>query len=92
MGDQQRQLQAMLEQLDAEIKRTRTVGVNQRRQLLALQEDVRALLERSPEVVPNDHEPNIQGLRTSLQYFEASHPILSSLIEQVLNTLSSLGI
>ncbi len=92
MSDQQRQLQVMLEQLDAEIKRTRTVDRNQRRQLLALQEDVRALLQRSPEAVPGDHEPNIQGLQAGLQYFEASHPTLSSLIEQVLNTLSGLGI
>ena len=92
MSDQQRQLQDMLEQLDAELKRTRTVDENQRRKLLALQEDVRALLQRSPEAVPEDHEPNIQGLRAGLQYFEASHPTLSGLIEQVLNTLSALGI
>lgn len=92
MNDQQQQLQTMLEQLDAELKRTRTVDRNQRQRLRALQEDVRALLERSEQAAPDEHATNIEGLQAGLRYFEATHPILSGLIEQVLNTLSGMGI
>jgi hypothetical protein len=92
MIDQTARLQELLEQLDAELKRTPTVGEDQRRQLRALQNDVRALLERSGEPLPEANHPNVQGLQAGLRHFEATHEILSSLIEQVLNTLSGLGI
>jgi len=92
MIDQSARLQELLEQLDAELKRTPAVGEDQRRQLRALQNDVRALLERSGDAMPAENHPNVQGLRAGLQHFEASHELLSGLIEQVLNTLSGLGI
>jgi len=92
MSDQPAQLQEMLEKLDAELKRTQTANAEQKRQLRALQNDVRALLERSGDVMPDEAQPNVEGLRVGLAHFEATHPRLSSLIEQVLNTLSAAGI
>ncbi len=92
MSDQQPQLRDMLKQLDAEVRRTASVDEEQRRQLQALQADVQALLQRSHASAPSEHAGNVQGLQDSLRYFEASHPALSSLIEQVLNTLSGVGI
>jgi predicted ribosome quality control (RQC) complex YloA/Tae2 family protein len=92
MSDQKRKLQETLEQLNAELKRTQTADETQRQQLHALQSNVQSLLERSGEAPWAHDQSVVPGLRASLQHFEATHPVVTSLIEQVVNTLTNMGI
>jgi len=92
MSDQQRQLREHLEQLDAELQRTQPADDAQRQQLEALHTDVRKLLDSGGPISPAAHPSAGERLTSSLQQFETTHPVLSSLIEQALNTLSSAGI
>ena len=92
MSEQKSDLQDQLEKLDAELKRTPAADETQRQHLEAMQAHVRTLLERSGEN-PTAHDPSIfEALRSGLQHFEATHPALAGLIEQVLSTLSAAGI
>ena len=92
MSDQQQQLQDKLEQLDAELQRTEGADDNQRQRLEALKRDVQALRQRAAAEPTAQAAPVEHGLNESLQHFEATHPVLSAAIEQVLNTLSGMGI
>lgn len=92
MSDQKQQLQEILEQLNAELKRTQTADENQRQQLHALQRNVQSLLDRSGEAPEANDQPAAQSLRASLQHFEATHPVLATLIEQASNTLTNMGV
>ena len=92
MSDQHGQLRDHLEQLDAELKRTEPANDTQRQHLEAMQGEVRAALDHPGEIPPEAHESLGQRFTESLQHFETTHPVLSSLIEQILNTLSGAGI
>jgi hypothetical protein len=92
MSDQQQELRARLEELDAELKRTQAADETQRDHLRAMQRDVQALLDRTGAAAQTGDPPTVHGLRAGLQHFEATHAVLSTLIEQVLNTLSNMGV
>ena len=92
MSDQQQELRARLEELDAELKRTQPADEAQREHLRAMQHDVQALLDRTGATAQAGDPPTVHGLRAGLQHFEATHPVLAALVEQVLNTLSNMGI
>jgi hypothetical protein len=93
MSDPQQQLRQRLQALNAELARTDPSDENQREVLLALRRDVQALLERSTRPTPPDDDPfNLDNLRNGLRHFEVTHPVLSTAIEQVLTTLSNMGI
>jgi Domain of unknown function (DUF4404) len=92
MTDQQDPLRDHLKKLEAELQRTQPADETQRQHLDALHSDVRSLLAKPEPLTPEDHQSLGQRLRASLQHFETTHPALSALIEQVLNTLSAAGI
>ena len=92
MSDQPRDLREHLEHLNEELKRTQPANDAQRQHLAALQGEVQALLDGPAELSPEDHESAGERFSESLASFETTHPVLSSLIEQVLNTLSGAGI
>jgi hypothetical protein len=92
VSDKAHGLRKKLEELDAELKRTQTADESQRRLLHALQQDVQALLERSGETPLGPDQSISQRMRASLQHFETTHPLLTVLIQQVLDSLSAMGI
>ena len=92
MSDQPRDLREHLEQLDAELKRTAPANDAQRQHLEALQSEVRAALDHPGEIPPEAHASLGRRVTDSLQHFEATHTVLSSMLEQILNTLSGAGI
>ena len=92
MSDQPRDLRAHLEQLNEELQRTQPANDAQRQHLAALQGEVQALLDGPAELSPDDPESVGERFSEGLAEFETTHPVLSSLIEQVLNTLSGAGI
>ena len=92
MDDQNRQLREQLEQLDAHLKRTESVDEAGRAILHTLQQDVQDLLARSGEGASVQQHPIAVRLRQAIQHFEVTHPTLVASLEQLMNTLSTMGI
>jgi uncharacterized protein DUF4404 len=92
MDEQNRQLREQLERLDADLKRTKSVDEAGRTILHKLQQDVEDLLARSDESSSLEEHPISGRLRQAIQHFEVTHPTLVELMEQMVNTLSTMGI
>ncbi len=87
MDNRNQHLHTLLAELHAELERTPAVDVEAREHIELLMQDMRDLLHRSEEAqIASD-----QGLDTRLSdaigQFEASHPQLTAIITQVLDTL-----
>jgi hypothetical protein len=91
MDDQSRQLRKQLEQLDASLKQTESADEAGRTILHKLQQDIQDLLTRSGESAHPEH-PVTGRLRQAIQHFEATHPTLVASMEEIVNTLSTMGI
>jgi Domain of unknown function (DUF4404) len=91
MEDHSSRLRAMLEQLEEEIQRTEFIDDEGREILGRLEKDVQGLLARSGEVPGGQGDSLAERLRQGIQHFEVTHPTLTSLMEQVVNTLSGMG-
>jgi hypothetical protein len=92
MNDPHQELRDNLEQLHSEIQRSQPADETQRQHLESMQSDVRALLDTPGAVAPAHAQSVGQRLSESLEHFEITHPALSALIEQALNTLSNMGV
>ena len=85
-------LRQQLEQLQAEIRQTRSVDDRGRNLLHDLDTEIQALLARSEDNPIKVQPATLQGLRATLLHFEVSHPALSALISDLLDGLSNVGI
>ena len=86
-------LREQLEQLQAEIRQSRSVDEEGKALLRDLDADIHDLLARSEEGEAVDVQPStVDRLQDSLTYFEVSHPSLTALIAKLLETLSNAGI
>jgi len=92
MNDQNRQLREQLERLEADLKKIESVDEAGRAILHNLQQDVQDLLDRSGEVSSLQEHPISERLRQAIQHFEVTHPTLVGVMEQMVNTLSTMGI
>jgi hypothetical protein len=92
VNDQNRQLREQLERLDEDLKRTKSVDEAGRAILHQLQQDVQELLARSGEVSNLQEHPIMARLQQGIQHFEVTHPTLVAVMEQMINTLSTMGI
>ncbi len=87
-----KELRTLLQQLQDEISKTPAVDEKGRQMLQSLDEDIRALLQRSAGQ-PAQANPAInQRLSSALYHFEATHPILTRLLSELMETLSNAGI
>ena len=84
-------LRRRLEDLHAELSRTREVDAEARRALEAVLEEIRALLAKSGG---GRHEPGslTERLRDAGRHFEESHPTLTATLGRVIDALAALGI
>lgn len=85
-------LRQQLEQLQAEIRQSRSVDEEGKALLRDLDADIHALLDRSREESSQVQPSFVQRLQESLSHFEVSHPSLTILISDLLDTLSNAGI
>jgi hypothetical protein len=91
MDDQE--LRKLLEQLHTEIEHTQTIDNNGRQLLHHLETDINELLVRSESgPLPQTHPSTLRQLEDSIDYFELSHPTLTSQLSQLLSILSNSGI
>jgi predicted nucleic acid-binding Zn-ribbon protein len=89
----EKQIRKHLEELHGEIEHTENVDERERDLLRDLKNDIRELLERSDSGGRVQAEPaTLERLEEAIATLEASHPDLTNMLSQALNTLSNAGI
>lgn len=88
-----KEIRKHLEELHSEIEHTDSVDEKGRELLHDIKTDIRDLLERSSDDGVIQAEPEtLDRLQEAMAALEASHPTLTSMLSQVLDTLSNAGI
>lgn len=85
------QLRANLQQLHAELSRTQTLDPEAETLLRDLQADIQTLLQHA-EPEAQHYQPLDARLKTAVEQFEVSHPVLAESMQAVLEILSRMGI
>lgn len=86
------ELNKLLHQLHDEIAKTQAVDEKGSELLRDLEVDISALLERLGENPEEVHPSIVQRLDSTLKHFEVTHPSLTTVISQVMDSLSYSGI
>lgn len=87
-----KKIRQLLQQLHDEINQTQSVDEKGSELLRDLDADIRALLERSEEHCLQVHPSIVQRLERTLRHFEVTHPKLTALIAELLESLTMAGI
>ena len=82
-------LNSLLKQLRAELTNARTMDEQGRELLRDLDKDIRAFLERSDD---DSDDSLLERVQDSIDYFETTHPRLTTALSQILNALNNAGI
>jgi uncharacterized protein YukE len=90
MDDQE--LRKLIEQLHAEIQNTHTVDEKGQELLIHLKSDIRELLDRTEGDGVHVHPSTLQRLEEGLEHFETTHPALTTLLSNLLESLSNAGV
>ncbi len=85
-------LKKELEQLHAELQKTKTVDPDQSELLQQLVKDVKDLLARSGEIDPELNTSLSARLTQAIELFEITHPLLTAQMDKLLNILTGAGI
>ena len=89
MNDQN--LRDLLQRVHRELENTEATDEAERERLRHLEADIRALLERSDDSTERD-DPMLERLQDSIDHFEATHPQLTLMLNQMMTILSNAGI
>jgi hypothetical protein len=85
-------LEKLLEALHQELQETKSMDEKGRDLLRGLDVDIRGLLERSGAIPDETQESMTLRLQESLSHFEVTHPALTTLLSDLLTSLSNAGI
>lgn len=86
-------LRELLEKLHTEIKEAGAPIDDKARELLQdVKEDIEGLLDRVEEETSESYEAVTDRLKEAGQHFEASHPTLSTLMDQAIDALNKAGL
>ena len=86
------ELNELLHKLHDEIQKTRSIDDKGSELLRDLEGDIRTLLEKSQGGTLQVHPSIQQRLELAVNHFEVSHPDLTTLITNLLDSMSSAGI
>ena len=81
-------LDALLEQVHAELQKADNLDADSLALLRELEEDVQSLLKKSEVETPSI----IERMRKAVERFEVEHPTLTTLLSEVSTILSNAGI
>ncbi len=84
----QEQIEKALDQLRHEITNLRDENPATRKRLTTLVESI----ERGAKAPDSDHEGLIEEIRGSIEQFEVEHPSTTGVLNQIMLTLSNMGI
>jgi Domain of unknown function (DUF4404) len=82
----------LLEKLESEIEQAKPTDEKGRELLRHLKEDIRTYRERSGDDQGQPEDSFIENLNDAVEHFEITHPRLTMMLSQILNTLSNAGI
>jgi hypothetical protein len=88
----QNALRDSLTRLHAELAEIKHVDPASGAALKKLAEDIRRILENSGEIPENHHQSLLKSLEESVGHFEASHPLLVSMMNRIIKNLSDMGV
>ena len=83
-----KKLPELLQLLHDELERTQSVDEEGREMLVHLDEDIRKFIDPTEE----DDETIFEQIQDAIDHFEVEHPVITSALSQILNTLSTAGI
>jgi hypothetical protein len=86
------ELRTLIERLHTEIQKIHTVDEKGQELLIHLESDIRELLDRTEGEGVHVHLSTIQRLEEGLDHFEATHPGLTTLLSNLLESLSNAGV
>jgi hypothetical protein len=86
MDDQE--LRNLLKQAHTEIENTESVDEEGQALLRHMSADIRDLLDRSEDERPQPHPSMQQRLKRSIDYFEITHPALTTALAKLLDSLN----
>ena len=86
---EEKDLNSLLKQLRAELTNARTMDEQGRELLRDLDKDIRAFLEKSGD---DSDDSLLERVQDSIDYFETTHPRLTTALSQILNALNNAGI
>ncbi len=87
------QLIQSLQNLHEQLQHVEDVDSRSREKLDAMIGDIeRSLEDEKKQVASPRHKPLRESLEDSVEYFEVSHPNLTSVINHVISTLNAMGI
>jgi hypothetical protein len=81
------ELRDLLEKVHAEIERTDTVDDKGRELLRDLDSDIQRLLES-----PENSDGAIEQIEYAIQQFEVTHPVITTMLNRLMEILSGAGI
>lgn len=87
-----KELRDLLKKLDSEIKNINHVDKSSRDLLDGLKKEINDLLERDDKKIAENNSSLADRLRESTEHFEASHPELTAVMNNVINFLNNLGL
>lgn len=86
---EEKDLNSLLKRLRAELTSAKAIDQQGRELLQALDKEIRAFLERSDD---DSDDSLLERLQDSIDYFETTHPRLTTALSQFLNALNNAGI
>jgi hypothetical protein len=90
MEDQE--LRKLLEKVHDEIEHTPVIDEKSQQLLADLEADIRALLDRSKGNQVEPHPSTVQRLEETIDHLEVTHPNLTTMLSELLATLTNSGI
>jgi hypothetical protein len=89
---QKKQYIQSLQELHSEIKKTRVPDPAHSSQLQNISFNIQEILNHPGEAPSESHSRLLTSLRDGVLLFEASHPTLTGLMNNVIKTLNTIGI
>ncbi len=84
------ELRDLLKRLHAEIKNTKSVDGEGRELLRHLNSDITELLERTQGPPIKPQASLLQNLERAVEYFEVTHPVLATLLADLMTALAGI--
>lgn len=85
-------LKETLAKLQDELKSVGEVDESSREALKKLESDLHLFLQYEGDLPPAHHFSLKESLENSLEYFEATHPVITDLMTRLIKALSDMGI
>jgi len=89
---EKKELLKSLENLHRELKNTESVDESSKEKIAHLMDGLQQVLDHSGDNLSEHHHDLLESLQESVEHFEVSHPTLTKVMNNLINTLKNIGI